>query len=174
MAVRNGYQTVVRQYKDKSGKIIKKTYIYHYDNGVAENIGGNAYTKAHNEIKLTTKKGKLTKAGERFLSEYAKKATSDEVIAMRDELIKYGETRSALLKSSTTMATFTSHLKESKIERMIYNFSMEPEDIADITGESLQDITNEANWDFNNNTFMGKWKFTYDYYEYNGFKLERI
>ena len=173
--LKNTYQTVKRTYKTKNG-IITKVYTYHYDSaGKAIRSTNTGYRSAGNQTRLSTKKGKLTKAGKRLVSEIQNSNITEaekeyKINRLKEHIKVFSETKD----KATTLASFESSLKVSKLERMIYNFGMEPAEIATITNTSEGIVLTEANWDFEKNIFMGQWKFEYDYNEYNGFKFTRI
>lgn len=158
-------------------KTKKKTYNYNYrvnSDGQFIQLSGKGYQANPKTNKLVYKSGKLTKLGEKYVESIQ---NSDKSLVEKNYLMKefkkYSEIRREQSKPMT-VESFNSHLKSNRITRMIYNFGSSPEEIAQITGASIADITDEANWDFESNTFMNGWMFRFDYEEYNGYQFTRI
>ena len=129
------------------------------------------------------KNGKKTAYYYKYVDEIRSnnKLSVDEREALIDELDSELSLNKSARKNRYTLSTFESHMKNSSIERFIYNMGVDPQSMALQTHATKEDIYNEGNWDFKNNRFSFRkngelymFEIEFDYYESRGVNFRRI
>ena len=164
--MRNGRRiTFTRTYNSKYGKNIKivknrrtgKSYAYR-----EYKVNGKTVRR---RIKNIMKNGKLTKYGEEWLEEYKRGLDFEDRNDLQARLLSWqrrGET--------ITAEKIKSVLKDTKVERYLYNMGGEPDDIAEEIGVDSEALFNADNWNFNDGIFSyngEEYEFTFNYGSHN-------
>lgn len=149
-----------------------KTKIYRYvygDNGYRESyirtVGekGGKHTLTRGKEKNIVWRGRVTKYGQKWLKEYKKGLDFSDANYLEARLLSMERHKRSV--SSTTMESI---LKDSKIDRFIYNMGGDTESLSKNLEVSERDILNEKYWHFDNGdgtfTYNGvTYLFTFDY-----------
>ena len=163
--MRNGRRiTYTREYNAKYGRNVK----------IVKTKGGKSYAyrtykvngkTVRRRIKNIMKNGKITKYGQEWLDEYKRGLDLEDRNDLQARLLSWhrqGET--------ITAEKIKSVLKDTKVERYLYNMGGEPDDIADEIGIDRSEFFNADNWDFRESifTFDGEtYEFSFDYSTHN-------
>lgn len=163
-----------RKWTTKQGIQKSRTYYYAYNDGrwvAIDNPNQVGYSRT--SVNLYTKKGKLTKAGKAYREEILADPTidGDEKSYLLDRLEVYARER-ALEGKATSLSSWKSRIKDTQLERMIFNLGTSAEEIAEQTGYDIEEVLNPDNWDFKENIFKD-FQFEFDYKEYYGYKFTR-
>lgn len=154
-------KTVTRTYNTKKG-VVTKTYTYDI---------GHKSTRGKT---LVGKNGKLNKKNyDNYANEIANSTelTSAEKRAIMADLNAVIKQRKKDGKKLTTSG-FEGHRASSELERMFSNLGYSAEELADVTGISVSDLTNKDNWSGDTLTAGGK-KYKLNW-TYTGSVLEMI
>lgn len=131
-----------RWFSKKKNTWIEKEYVYNYKKSTRGRI-------------LVDKNGRIIKNNIQKLKDQIKakydKSVSDYLTSELDRIV---EEKSNIRNHKELRTTgFWGRLEDNDVTRMFSNMGQDLDDIADIYGFDPNDILNEDNWDFKNNTF---------------------
>ena len=151
-------KVVTRTYiSKKTGK--KKVYKYEYYQYKVKKRGTKAKWVTRS-AKNIIYRGKLTKYGQAWLEEYKKGLDLSDRNDLEARILS-DERHKRTVKASTMIA----RMKETKIERYLYNMGGDVRDLSEDLNISEEDILNDKNWVFNGD--VGHFIFNGTTYEFH-------
>lgn len=148
-------KVVIRKYTSKkTGKT--KTYRYEYFQFKVRN--GRKTKTVTRSAKNIIYRGKVTKYGREWIEEYKKGLDISDRNELEAQIIS-AERHKRTVKSSSMI----SRMKETKIERYLYNMGGDIYDLSEDMNISEEDLMRESNW-----TFKGE----EGYFTFNGITYE--
>ena len=141
---------VTRTWKRKSGEIVTKTYEY--------------------EVKGTKSKLLVNNAGRVYknrLKEFTKQYSGADVYDIEAYIDFY-----SVHKKRLSEQTLRSKLADSKYEKMFINVGRSPEELAKQLGTTVEELTNDKNWDGSKLTINGA-EYLFEF-RYSGDVLMRV